>query len=210
MQTTTIPADIAVTTSGTNQTGVDFGNFQKISISGHVYHDLNDNGAIDIGDPGLGAWTVFVDSNGNGALDNGEVSALTNSSGDYSFANLGPGTYKVREVPRIDYRQTTANPLDIAAVSGHNVDATINPGLNFGIFHKATVDGKVFEDTNGNGSLDAGEPGLSGWTVFLDANSNGILDAGENFTSTDTNGGYHFDVNTSGTFRLREVLPAGW
>src|SRR5205085_2463703 len=47
VQTTTIPADIPITTSGTIKTGVDFGNFQTISISGQVYNDLNDNGAID-------------------------------------------------------------------------------------------------------------------------------------------------------------------
>src|SRR5262249_44542702 len=55
----------------------------------------------------------------------------------------------------------------------------------------APIYGTVFEDTNGNGSPDVGEPGL-GATVFLDANNNGVLDPGELSTTTDANGTYAF------------------
>ena len=40
-------------------------------------------------------------------------------------------------------------------------------GLNFGNFQTVTLSGEVFNDTNGNGAPDTGEPGLSGWTVDL-------------------------------------------
>src|SRR2546422_8619336 len=38
-----------------------------------------------------------------------------------------------------------------------------------------------FNDLNGNGVKDPGEPGLSGWTIraYVDGNGNGMLDAGE-------------------------------
>jgi subtilisin-like proprotein convertase family protein len=49
----------------------------------------------------------------------------------------------------------------------------------------SSVSGTVFEDLNGNGVRDAGEPPLSGWTVFQDVNNNGQLDTGNaTFNST--------------------------
>jgi hypothetical protein len=35
----------------------------------------------------------------------------------------------------------------------------------------ASVSGTVFDDLNGNGTINAGEPGLAGVTVNLDANA---------------------------------------
>ncbi|MBD0312275.1 MAG: hypothetical protein ICV86_05130, partial [Microcoleus sp. T3-bin5] len=60
----------------------------------------------------------------------GEVNISTDSLGGYSFANLGPGTYRVREVNQPGWTQTTANPADIIAVSATNV-SNINFGNSF-------------------------------------------------------------------------------
>lgn len=38
------------------------------------------------------------------------------------------------------------------------------------------VRGSKFQDTNGNGIRDVGEPGLAGWTIFADGNGDGIPD----------------------------------
>jgi autotransporter-associated beta strand protein len=46
------------------------------------------------------------------------------------------------------------------------------------LFPPAQIHGTVVNDLNRNGVRDAGEPGLSGWTVFLDQNNNGVLDSG--------------------------------
>ena len=50
-----------------------------ISISGQAYRDLNDNGAHDGGEPGLGSLTVFLDANGNGTLDSATTGLLSSS-----------------------------------------------------------------------------------------------------------------------------------
>jgi len=42
-----------------------------------------------------------------------------------------------------------------------------------------SLGGTVFEDRDGNGSLDAGEPPTASVTVYLDSNENGSLDTGE-------------------------------
>ena len=203
IQTTANPSDIVVS-SGNNITGVLFGNFQLASISGTKFNDLNGNGVRDPGEPGLAGITVFLDTNGNGVLDPGEVSTTTDANGNYTFTNLAPGTYRVREVEPAGSIQTTANPADIVVTSGAVVS-----GVLFGNFQLASISGLKFNDLNGNGVRDPGEPGLAGITVFLDTNNNGILDPGEVSTTTDANGNYTFTNLAPGTYRVREVEPAG-
>ncbi|WP_024538412.1 IPTL-CTERM sorting domain-containing protein [Comamonas badia] len=63
------------------------------SLAGNVYHDRNDNGAIDAGEEGIGGVTIQL-------LQGGTVVATTttDAAGHYSFTNLAPGTYSVHEV----------------------------------------------------------------------------------------------------------------
>src|SRR3954463_2982514 len=56
----------------------------------------------------------------------------------------------------------------------------------------ATIQGSVFEDLNGNGARDVGDPATAGVTVYLDQNQNAQLDAGEASTVTDAAGTYSF------------------
>ncbi|HEY7598871.1 MAG TPA: LamG-like jellyroll fold domain-containing protein, partial [Candidatus Limnocylindrales bacterium] len=52
--------------------------------------------------------------------------------------------------------------------------------------------GTKYNDIDGDGVRDTGEPGLDGVKIFLDADADGVLDAGEQFTWTDANGDYAF------------------
>ena len=70
----------------------------------------------------------------------------------------------------------------------------------------------VYTDTNGNGSQDAGEPGISGVTVSLynDANGSGIYDAGETLVGTkvtDANGNYLFSGLAAGNYIVKINTP---
>ncbi len=48
------------------------------------------------------------------------------------------------------------------------------------------IHGMKWNDLNGNGVKDGGEPGLPDWTIYLDLNGNGLLDGGAGtFPSTD-------------------------
>jgi serine-aspartate repeat-containing protein C/D/E len=204
VQTTPNPAPITLT-PGQPVINVDFGDFKLISIGGTKFQDTNGNGVQDAGEPGLQGITVFLDTNNNGRLDAGEVSTTTDAAGNYTFVNVGPGTFNVREVQQVGFTQTTANPGVIAASSGSNVS-----GVLFGNFQLISISGNKFQDTNGNGVRNAGEPGLQGITVFLDANNNGKLDAGELSTTTDVNGNYTFTNVGPGTYLVREVQQAGF
>ena len=71
----------------------------------------------------------------------------------------------------------------------------------------------VWEDVNGNGLQDAGEPGIPGVTVYVDSNGNGQFDPGEPSTVTDSTGHYRIDGFAAGTYQVRYLygtVPAGY
>lgn len=78
-----------------------------------------------------------------------------------------------------------------------------------------SIAGAVFDDTDGSGTLNDGEPGLVGWTVYLDANENGELDDSEVSTTTDDQGRYTFTNLATGlgdlsTYLVLEVVADGY
>ncbi len=68
------------------------------------------------------------------------------------------------------------------------------------------ISGHVFEDLNGNGIQDPGEPNLRGQTVFLDLNDNGIPDEGEPKMETDAEGRYIFSGLALTRYKVRQDL----
>jgi protocatechuate 3,4-dioxygenase beta subunit len=184
--------------SGQDVPPINFGNFSAISISGQVFDDLNDDGQQQSGENGLAGWTVQLLNTNNAVVK----TQVTDQNGNYRFSNLGPGTYRLREVTQLGWGQTTSNPADIPAISGTN-----DGNINFGDFQTANIVGFVFHDTNGNGVLDAGEGILSGWTVQLVNISTGGVVAS---MQTDSSGSYAFSSVAAGNYVLQEVTPAGW
>jgi cyclophilin family peptidyl-prolyl cis-trans isomerase len=202
VQTTANPADITGT-SGTNVGGADFGNFELITINGRKFEDSDGDGTDDTGsDSGLPGWTIELDIGADGTVD---ATTTTAADGSFSFTDLGPGTYRVREVLQTGWMQTTSNPTDTTATSGVNRIAA-----DFGNFQLITISGQKVNDLDGGGTRDPGEPGLEGWTIFLDSDDNGQLDDGEQSTTSDADGNFSFGDLGPGVFRVREVLQAGW
>jgi len=80
--------------------------------------------------------------------------------------------------------------------------------------------GTKFNDLNGNGVWDSGEPGLPGWTIFVDINGDGILTKTgldpDPFAITGSDGTYHIygiPAPGSGTtlpLKIREENQDGW
>src|SRR5262249_44650928 len=73
-----------------------------------------------------------------------------------------------------------------------------------------SISGLAFNDVNGNGVRDSGEPGTVGVTVFLDANNNGMLDPGETSMTTAADGSFSFHNLLAGSYHVREVVPTGF
>ncbi len=72
------------------------------------------------------------------------------------------------------------------------------------------IHGYKWNDLNGNGIKDPGEPGLSGWEIWLDANQNGVEDTGDKYTITDAQGHFEFTGLEQGDYIIGEKLKSGW
>ena len=74
----------------------------------------------------------------------------------------------------------------------------------------AEIRGTKFDDLNGSGMRDTGEPGLPGWTIYIDQNQNDHRDLGERFTTTDASGNYSFTNLVASTYTVAEEFQMGW
>ena len=204
------PSDLMVGVSQGTTTVLDFYNLTPVSgsLSGHLWNDVDGNGVQSAGEAPLAGWQVFVDSNGNGTLDSGEGSQTTDASGSYSFGNLAYGNVTLRDVVPATWVAT--NP--IAGVNTiHLLNGENRSGADFGNRERiGTIQGTVWNDANGDRIHGASESGLGDWTVFLDINNNGIQDVTEPAAQTDASGAYSLSRIPDGTYRVVEVMPAGW
>ena len=80
--------------------------FRPNEIHGVKFEDLNGNHQKDPGEPGMAGSTVFVDLDRDDVFDAGEPSTVTLADGSYSFTDLSPGAYVVREVVSPGYERT--------------------------------------------------------------------------------------------------------
>jgi hypothetical protein len=72
------------------------------------------------------------------------------------------------------------------------------------------VKGSAWDDLNGNGKRDRGEPPLAGQVAYLDANGNGTPDDGEPTAATAADGSFAFTGLARGAYRVRLITPGGW
>ena len=167
------------------------------SISGHV----------QIGSSRQAGVTVYLDVNNNHQLDPGELSTVTNSDGDYTFNNVPPDYYIVRQVEPADSVQVTP-------VNNLGVHLTLAAGQSLGNKNflnevAASISGTAFNDVNGDGVKDAKEAGLAGLTVYLDLGNTVSEVAGDPTTTTNAEGDYTFGDLAAGNYIVRVKRPAG-
>ncbi|PPK97185.1 SdrD B-like protein, partial [Nonlabens xylanidelens] len=130
------------------------------TIVGHVYNDLNGNGTQDSGEPDLANVDVVLTP-----TFGDPITVTTDANGDYS-GNVFAGDVSVNiddtTLPVGTVQTEGTDPTTVVAVSGSTVTEE-NNGFNA----PATLQGLVYNDVNGNGTQDAGEPGLSGVDVLI-------------------------------------------
>ncbi|MBU3652123.1 MAG: DUF11 domain-containing protein [Limnohabitans sp.] len=193
-------------------------------ISGMKFSDVDGNGVRDADgadnvlgtaddESGLANWKIFLDKNNDGQWEDGEVFAITDASGKYSFSVVPDSDrsdpdndpYIVREVQQSGWVQTTANPTPILITATDPTEANVNfgnmqqkPSLN--IVKEATIDGgsadhagevisyTIAVQNTGNQTLTGvtvNDPFISNLTLVADAaTADNELDVGETWHYT--------------------------
>ncbi len=172
-----ITADTAPFT-GTYQPQQPLSTFNNESAFGTWKLELIDDA---IGDTGvLNSWSITVKLKGQqGTTQYLEPEVATDASGDYSFTNLPPGPYNVREYIQPDqvlagWQQTWAPP-PVTVTSGEDV-TDVDFGNWIPTARAGSIQGQVFNDANRDGVKDPGDAGLPGTIVYIDSNNNGVRD----------------------------------
>lgn len=86
------------------------------AVTGRVFRDVNANGKLDQGEPGLFGVRVFDDVNDNGKFDSGELFTLSGPGGQYIML-LPPGAHNIDEVIPTGLVETV-EPGTVLVVSG--------------------------------------------------------------------------------------------
>jgi hypothetical protein len=82
--------------------------------------------------------------------------------------------------------------------------------LAFAPMDLAAISGESFEDSDGDGARDAGEPGVEGFSVYLDLDGDGVRDGGEPLAVSGADGGWRFGGLAPGRYRVRQSRRDGW
>ncbi|MCB0545866.1 MAG: carboxypeptidase regulatory-like domain-containing protein, partial [Saprospiraceae bacterium] len=147
---------------------------------------------------------------------------ITDANGLYLFDNLQPGTYKVTfQSPAGNYVNTQVNLGPDAtdsdadpAMGGMTGNYTLESGdsdltVDAGYYEGASIGNFVWEDLDGDGEQDPGEPGIQGVEVTLtgtDVFGNPVTQT----TTTDVDGSYLFDELVPGDYKLTFGSVAGY
>jgi hypothetical protein len=132
---------------------------------------------------------------GEGRTFIGATEVTTDASGNATFqviVNVPEGTIISSTATRLSTKDTSEFSNNVTALTAQG----------------GTVSGFVFNDLNGDGVRQPGEPKLNGILVFLDANGNGVLD-GEPAALSGPDGAYSLTSPVDGTFTAKAVAPAG-
>lgn len=197
-------------------------NFAEVinsSISGTVFLDQNNNGVKNGADTALAGVTVELLNNSGTVI----ATQVTDSSGNYSFANFAPATYSLRETAQ---PTNTSSGLTIAGTVGNGgtagtvtTPATVVSRINNIILppntasidnnfaeipQGRTIDGTVFLDYNNDGIQNNSDYGIGSVTLNLtgtDANGTAVTAT----TQTSSNGTYSFSGLPEGTYTINQA-----
>ncbi|HEX7607753.1 MAG TPA: S-layer homology domain-containing protein [Candidatus Cryosericum sp.] len=161
------------------------------------FNDLNGNGVQDPSESQLAGWNFTVHNQSTG-IDYPIESAVL----DWACVKIPAGTYTVTEVGQAGWTVTTNNnPSTVTVAAG----GTVN--LLFGNYKKIEA-GQLwvekFNDLNGNGVQDIGEPLLGGWVFNITGPNNFIG------TITSLESGGAFLSVPAGIYTVTEVMQTGW
>jgi uncharacterized repeat protein (TIGR01451 family) len=183
-------------------TGYDFGEI-GVPVSGTVFIDTDRDGARDAGETPLpGVLIELLDGNGTVV-----ASVTTDANGNYTFPNVLPGDYTIRETQPAVFGNPISGPA-APNVRTLTVGRTAITGIEFADT-PAVIVGTVYLDENRNGARDPSEPGIAGVQLTLTGTAaNGAPVSRTATTAAD--GSYRFDDLMAGVYAVAEAQPANF
>jgi uncharacterized repeat protein (TIGR01451 family) len=179
---------------------------QSCAATGTQYQDTNGNGARDAGEQGLAGFRMYVDLDDDGSWDAGEPSGVSDATGFYRILDVPAGSARIRQVPQAGWSCSQPSPCSYARSFTTTGNST---GNDFGNLGPSSASGTTFDDSDGDGARDAGEPGLPGGTVYADLDADGAHDPAEPNGTADGSGAWTVTGIPAGTYAIRPVTPAG-
>lgn len=180
------------------------------SFSGMAFEDMNNDGVMDDGEPGVEGVTVHLSGSRTGTVR----SITTDATGVYHFQRLPDDLYTVSaDLPEgmlyARYSKTGGDKRSIFTGSNLTREFSVKSGApvadkNIGVVQKGVIHGKAFLDLNYNGLPDVDEPGYKGVTVEAIKLSNSTS-YGKVVTGED--GLFRLENLRGGDYRLRAILP---
>lgn len=173
-------------------------------VSGAVFEDLNGNGVLDGGEPGIaGVWLTLT------GPTNGTAVTQSLAGGSYTLTSDLTGTHTIDVLVPAGYTATSPATLTIDKQAG-----TPSIGNNFGLQQQVptptptstdtppptpfpqSIAGYAYQDLNGDGTWNTGEPGAAGVPVALSGPLVGN-------TTTGSDGFYIFLALIDGLYSVR-------
>ncbi|MFC3031905.1 SdrD B-like domain-containing protein [Pseudoalteromonas fenneropenaei] len=194
-------------------------------LSGYVYIDINDDGVKHPQEMGIADAIVTLkgfDKDNQALIRH----AITNRQGEYVFADIplanGEGFTLIETQPQdtqdgLDSLGSLGGTLGNDVIANIHVPAhvTVATDYNFGeqLLNPATIQGKIWRDTNHNREIDD-QNGKAGWTVELlfdlgNGERNALDETPLLVTQSDANGDYQFTGLPAGVYEIRFRHPQG-
>ena len=195
-------------------TNVDDDVIESGSIGDYIWIDWDFDGIQDpTEDPRPGVILTLVDDTG-ASID----TATSDPTGFYEFLDVEPGTYQVRAPAQSGWVRTrndegNDDTVDSDILSNYmTASFEIGSGehrsdIDVGYQHNLAITGIVWDDLDGDGLLESGEPRVEGVEVKIFDQSGSELPSSPGFTNI--NGGYSVIVRNPGTFDVQVVAPDG-
>lgn len=215
---------------------MNFGFSTNASIGDLVYWDANGNGTSDINEIGIPNVKVYLLNNLGVKIDSMLTSDGTGTTpaGFYKFTNLPPGTYSIQvddtdsdlggasQTADPDSDGLTCGSADLSAFGypacDHKYEEELIYGskvisADFGYDPPATFGDYIWNDINGDGVIDNGEPPMEGVALYLCSTSSPCSPSSLDFVDsavTDYAGEYFFTNIANQTYNLTVSEPAGY
>jgi hypothetical protein len=189
------------------------------SIGDLVWNDLNQDGLIDTGEPGIEGVRVILEASEGVVLDE----TITSSGGAYVIEGIEAGTYTVRVDETTLPPDFVASPCDVGGNDALDSDCSpvtvVLPeddseitDVDFGYFslEVGTIGDLVWFDEDRDGLQGAGEPGIEDVGVVLRDDATGEV---VQTTTTTEAGAYTFQGLAPGLYLVEidaESVPPGF